>query len=107
MVCRKETELNGKKFAIETNRVARQADGACWVQFGDTIVQATVVGAEEPIPDKDFFPLTVDYREQAYAAGKIPGGFFKREGKPSDSAILVARLIDRSLRPLFADDYMN
>ncbi len=107
MVYRKDTELNGKKFAIETNRVARQADGACWVQFGDTIVQATVVGADEPVPDKDFFPLSVDYREHAYAAGKIPGGFFKREGKPSDNAVLTARLIDRSLRPLFADDYMN
>jgi polyribonucleotide nucleotidyltransferase len=107
MVCRKETELNGKKFAIETNRVARQADGACWVQFGDTIVMATVVGAEEAAPDQDFFPLTVDYREKAYAAGKIPGGYFKREGKPSDSEILSARLTDRSLRPLFADDYRN
>ncbi|MGH7492938.1 MAG: polyribonucleotide nucleotidyltransferase [bacterium] len=107
MVYRKETELNGKKFAIETNRVARQADGACWVQFGDTIVMATVVGAEEAAPEQDFFPLTVDYREKAYAAGKIPGGYFKREGKPSDSEILSARLIDRSLRPLFADDYRN
>src|SRR5262245_39463069 len=107
MVYRKETELNGKKFAIETNRVARQADGACWVQFGETIVMATVVGAEEAAPEQDFFPLTVDYREKAYAAGKIPGGYFKREGKPSDSEILSARLIDRSLRPLFAEDYRN
>lgn len=107
MVFRKETELNGKRFVIETNRVARQADGACWVQFGETIVMATVVGADEAAPDQDFFPLTVDYREKAYAAGKIPGGYFKREGKPSDSEILSARLIDRSIRPLFADDYMN
>ncbi len=107
MICRKETELNGKKFAIETNRVARQADGACWVQFGETIVMATVVGAEEAAPDQDFFPLSVDYRKKAYAAGKIPGGFFKREGKPSDGEVLSARLIDRSLRPLFADDYRN
>lgn len=105
MVCRKETELNGKVFAIETGRVARQADGACWVQFGDTIVMATVVGAEEAVEGQDFFPLSVDYREKAFAAGKIPGGFFKREGKPSENEILSARLIDRGIRPLFAEDY--
>ncbi|MDZ7268289.1 MAG: polyribonucleotide nucleotidyltransferase [candidate division KSB1 bacterium] len=107
MLCRKETELNGKVFAIETGRVARQADGACWVQFGDTIVLATVVGDPEAKPDVDFFPLTVDYREKAYAAGKIPGGFFKREGKPSENEILSARLIDRGIRPLFPEDYNN
>lgn len=107
MLSRKETELNGKVFAIETGRVARQADGACWVQFGDTIVLATVVGDPEAKPDVDFFPLTVDYREKAYAAGKIPGGFFKREGKPSENEILSARLIDRGIRPLFAEDYSN
>ncbi|NUM73757.1 polyribonucleotide nucleotidyltransferase [candidate division KSB1 bacterium] len=105
MVCRKETELNGKVFAIETGRVARQADGACWVQLGDTIVMATVVGAEEAVEGQDFFPLSVDYREKAFAAGKIPGGFFKREGKPSENEILSARLIDRGVRPLFAEDY--
>lgn len=105
MVCRKETELNGKVFAIETGRVARQADGACWVQLGDTIVMATVVGAEEAVEGQDFFPLSVDYREKAFAAGKIPGGFFKREGKPSENEILSARLIDRGIRPLFAEDY--
>ncbi len=105
MTCRKETELNGKKFSIETNRVARQADGACWVQLGDTIVMATVVGADEAVEGKDFFPLSVDYREKAFAAGKIPGGFFKREGKPSESEVLSARLIDRGIRPLFAEDY--
>jgi len=107
MLSRKETELNGKVFAIETGRVARQADGACWVQFGDTIVLATVVGDPEAKPDVDFFPLTVDYREKAYAAGKIPGGFFKREGKPSENEILSARLIDRGIRPLFAENYSN
>lgn len=107
MTCRKETELNGKKFSIETNRVARQADGACWVQLGDTIVMATVVGADEAVEGKDFFPLSVDYREKAFAAGKIPGGFFKREGKPSESEVLSARLIDRGIRPLFAEDYKN
>ncbi len=107
MLSRKETELNGKVFAIETGRVARQADGACWVQFGETIVLATVVGDPEAKPDVDFFPLTVDYREKAYAAGKIPGGFFKREGKPSENEILSARLIDRGIRPLFAENYSN
>jgi polyribonucleotide nucleotidyltransferase len=105
MRCKKEIELNGKKFAIETGHVARQADGACWVSFGETVVMATVVGAKEPMPEGDFFPLTVDYREKAYAAGKIPGGFFKREGKPSDNEVLSSRLIDRSIRPLFPDDF--
>jgi len=107
MTSRKEVDLNGKKYAIEVGRVARQADGACWLQHGETIVMATVVGAEEATEDVDFFPLTVDYREKAYAAGKIPGGFFKREGRPSESEVLIARLIDRSIRPLFADDYRN
>ncbi len=107
MICIKETELNGKKFSIETGRVARQADGACWVRFGDTIVQAAVVGAKEAKEDQGFFPLTVDYREKAYAAGKIPGGFFKREGRPSENEILSSRLIDRSIRPLFREDYKN
>jgi polyribonucleotide nucleotidyltransferase len=104
-ICVKETELNGKTFAIETGRVAKQADGACWVRFGDTVIMATVVGAKEPSEELDFFPLTVDYREKAYAAGKIPGGFFKREGRPSENEVLVSRLIDRSIRPLFADDF--
>lgn len=107
MICIKETELTGKKFSIETGRVAKQADGACWVRFGDTIVQAAVVGAKEPKEDQGFFPLTVDYREKAYAAGKIPGGFFKREGRPSENEILASRLIDRSIRPLFHDSYQN
>ncbi len=107
MVCKKETELNGKKFSIETGRVARQAHGSCWVRLGDTIIMATVVGAPEAKEEADFFPLSVDYREKAYAAGKIPGGYFKREGKPSDNEVLVSRLIDRSIRPLFADEYLN
>jgi polyribonucleotide nucleotidyltransferase len=107
MICLKETELNGKKFSIETGRVAKQAHGSCWVRFGDTIVMAAVVGAKEPAEEADFFPLTVDYREKAYAAGKIPGGYFKREGKPSDNEVLVSRLIDRSIRPLFADEFLN
>ena len=107
MICVKEIELNGKKFSIETGRVAKQADGACWVRFGDTIVQAAVVGAKELTEDQDFFPLTVDYREKAYAAGKIPGGFFKREGRPSENEVLTSRLIDRSIRPLFHEDYKS
>jgi len=107
MSCLKEAELNGKKFSIETGRVARQAHGSCWVRFGDTVVMANVVGAKEPAEEASFFPLTVDYREKAYAAGKIPGGFFKREGRPSENEILVSRLIDRSLRPLFADEFLN
>jgi polyribonucleotide nucleotidyltransferase len=107
MICTKETVLNGRKFSIETGRVAKQADGACWVRFGDTIVQAAVVGAKEAQEDQGFFPLTVDYREKAYAAGKIPGGFFKREGRPSENEVLTSRLIDRSIRPLFHEDYKN
>ncbi|MCG3117975.1 MAG: Polyribonucleotide nucleotidyltransferase [bacterium] len=107
MSCLKEIELNGKKFSIETGRVAKQAHGSCWVRFGDTVVMATVVGAKEPAENPDFFPLTVDYREKAYAAGKIPGGYFKREGRPSENEVLVSRLIDRSIRPLFADEFLN
>ncbi len=107
MKCIKETELNGKKFSIETGRVAKQAHGSCWVRFGDTIIMATVVGAPEAKEEADFFPLSVDYREKAYAAGKIPGGYFKREGRPSENEILVSRLIDRSVRPLFTDEYLN
>ncbi len=107
MIRVKETTLNGKTFSIETGRVARQADGACWVRYGDTIVQAAVVGAKEVKEDQGFFPLTVDYREKAYAAGKIPGGFFKREGRPSENEILTSRLIDRSTRPLFNETFKN
>jgi polyribonucleotide nucleotidyltransferase len=107
MIRVKETTLNEKPFSIETGRVARQADGACWVRYGDTIVQAAVVGAKEVKEDQGFFPLTVDYREKAYAAGKIPGGFFKREGRPSENEILTSRLIDRSIRPLFNETFKN
>ncbi len=100
-----ELDLDGKKYSIETGRLAKQADGAVLARLGDTIVLATVVGAEEPTEGLDFFPLTVDYREKAYSAGKIPGGFFKREGRPSENEILSARLVDRSIRPLFEDGY--
>ncbi|RMD87228.1 MAG: polyribonucleotide nucleotidyltransferase [Calditrichaeota bacterium] len=107
MIFREEIEIDSRLFSIETGKVAKQADGSAWVQFGDTIILATAVGAEEPTEGLDFFPLTVEYREKAYAAGKIPGGFFKREGKPSDNEILNARLVDRSIRPMFPDGYKN
>ena len=102
-----ELDLDGKKLTIQIGRVARQADGAALVRLVDTMILATAVGSEEAIEGQDFFPLTVDYREKAYAAGRIPGGFFKREGRPTEREILSARLIDRSLRPLFPEGYMN
>jgi polyribonucleotide nucleotidyltransferase len=100
-----ELEIAGKKYAIETGRLAKQAGGSALMRVGDTLVLVTVVGADEPTVDADFFPLTVDYREKAYSAGKIPGGFFKREGRPSENEILSARLVDRAIRPLFPDGY--
>ncbi len=102
---RVEEDIDGKKIIIETGRVARQADGAVWVQCGGTVVLVSAVSLRETKPYQGFFPLTVDYRERAYAAGRIPGGFFKREGKPYDHEILRSRLIDRPLRPMFPDDY--
>ena len=102
-----ELDLDGKKLTVQIGRVARQADGAALVRLADTMILATAVGAEEAIEGQDFFPLTVDYREKAYAAGRIPGGFFKREGRPTEREILSARLIDRSLRPLFPEGYLN
>ncbi|MGH8004277.1 MAG: polyribonucleotide nucleotidyltransferase, partial [Limisphaerales bacterium] len=102
-----EKEIGGRKLVIETGRVAKQADGAVTVQFGDTMVFAAAVASKEAVEGQDFFPLTVDYREKAYAAGKIPGGYFKREGRPSEKEILTARLIDRPLRPLFPEGYFN
>lgn len=105
MVFIEDLDLDGKKYSIETGRLAKQADGAVLVTLGDTVVLVTAVGAEEPPEGLDFFPLTVDYREKAYSAGKIPGGFFKREGRPSENEILSARLVDRSIRPLFEEGY--
>ncbi len=99
-------ELNGKQLTIETGRMAKQADGSCIVRYGDTMVLVTAVASRSQTP-KDFFPLTVEYREKYYAAGIIPGGFIKREGRPGDEQVLVARMIDRPIRPLFAEDYMN
>lgn len=100
-------ELEGKTISLETGRLAKQAHGAVLVRCEDTIVLVTACAAKEPPASTDFFPLVVEYRERAYAAGKIPGGFFKREGKPSDQEVLVARLIDRPIRPLFPDGYRN
>jgi len=106
MVETAQLELGNKVLSIETGRVAKQADGSATVRLGDTMVLVTVVGAKELREEKqNFLPLFVDYREKAYAAGKIPGGFFKREGRPSEKEVLSARLIDRSLRPLFPEDY--
>ncbi|HTH40717.1 MAG TPA: polyribonucleotide nucleotidyltransferase, partial [Rhodocyclaceae bacterium] len=92
---------------LETAEIARQAGGAVMVNMDDTVVLATVVGALNPKPGQDFFPLTVDYVEKTYAAGKIPGGFFKREGRPSEKETLTSRLIDRPIRPLFPDGFYN
>ena len=104
---RKELDWGGRKLVLETGKMARQADGAVLVSYGDTIVLCTAVGAKSIKPGQDFFPLTVNYQEKAYAAGKIPGGFFKREGRPSENETLVSRLIDRPLRPLFPDNFRN
>jgi len=96
---------NGQEITLNTGRYAKQADGSVMLRCGDTVLLATVCSATEVAPETDFFPLSVDYREKYYATGKFPGGFFKREAKPSDYEVLVSRLIDRALRPLFPDDY--
>ena len=100
-----EIEFAGRRLSLETGRLAKQAHGSVLAQYGDTMVLATVVSAYEPRPNVDFLPLTVDYQEKTFAAGKIPGGFFKREGRPSEREILTSRLIDRSMRPLFPKGY--
>jgi len=105
MIARVERIIEGKSLSVEVGRVARQADGAALVRYGDTVVLVTAVASKQPRQGIDFFPLTVDYQERAYAAGKIPGGFFKREGRPHDKETLTARLIDRPLRPLFPKGY--
>ncbi len=104
---RKEIEWGGRTLTLETGKIARQADGAVLVRYGDSIVLCTAVGVRTPKPGQDFFPLTVNYQEKAFAAGKIPGGFFKREGRPSENETLVSRLIDRPLRPLFPNGFRN
>ncbi len=107
MIYRKEAIVGGRLMSIETGRVAEQASGAVLVRYGETVILATVVGSNEPREGIDFFPLTVDVEERMYAAGKIPGGFIKREGRASEHAILAARLTDRPLRPLFPKGYRN
>jgi len=100
-----EVEIAGRTLRLETGRVAKQADGAIWASYGDTVVLATAVAAQTAKPGTDFLPLTVDYQEKAYAAGKIPGGYFKREGRPAEKEVLTSRLIDRPIRPLFPEGY--
>src|SRR6185295_4978525 len=103
---REEIEWGGRKLVLETGRVARQADGAVLATYGETVVLATAVGETQPKP-VDFFPLTVNYQEKFYASGKIPGGYFKREGRPTERETLISRLIDRPIRPLFVPGYRN
>ena len=106
-IVKKEIEIAGKKISLETGKIARQADGAIIAQCGETVVLATAVGVKKVNPDVDYFPLSVNYQEKYYAAGKIPGGYFKREARPTDSETLISRLIDRPIRPLFPDEFKN
>ena len=96
---------DGRTITIETGKLAKQADGSVVVKMGDTMLLATVVSAREAAENVDFMPLSVDYREKFSAAGRFPGGFMKREGRPSDDEILIARLVDRVLRPLFPENF--
>ncbi|MFL2852741.1 MAG: polyribonucleotide nucleotidyltransferase [Candidatus Pelagibacter sp.] len=104
---KEEIEINGKKIVLETGKIARQADGAVIATCGETVVIATVVGAKKLKDGQDFFPLSVNYQEKYYAAGKIPGGYFKREARPTESEQLISRLIDRPIRPLFPSSFLN
>ncbi len=106
-IFKKEVEVDGKKISLETGKIARQADGAIIAKCGETVVMATVVGAKKVNPEVDYFPLSVNYQEKYYAAGKIPGGYFKREARPTESETLISRLIDRPIRPLFPDEFRN
>lgn len=102
-----KTAVGGRLMELEIGKVARQANGQCWVKYGESVVSVTATASKEPRPDIDFFPLSCDYEEKMYSAGKIPGGFLKREGRPSEHAILSSRLMDRPLRPLFPKGYRN
>ncbi|RZJ39534.1 MAG: polyribonucleotide nucleotidyltransferase, partial [Brevundimonas sp.] len=104
---RKTIDWAGRPLTLETGRIARQADGAVLATYGETVVLATVVYGRAPKPGLDFFPLTVNYQEKTFAAGKIPGGYFKREGRPTEKETLVSRLIDRPIRPLFVKGFKN
>jgi len=106
-VSRQEIEVEGKKIILESGKIARQADGAIIATCGETVVIATAVGAKKVNPDVDYFPLQVSYQEKYYAAGKIPGGYFKREARPTESETLISRLIDRPIRPLFPEEFRN
>ncbi len=101
MVFERSKEVGGRRLLLQSGKVARQANGSVWVQYGDTVILAAATMSESDLPPQGFFPLTVDYREKAYAAGRIPGGFFKREGRPTETEVLSARLVDRPIRPLF------
>src|SRR3990172_3941227 len=101
-----EVELCGRPLVVEVGRLAKQADGAAVVRYGETVVLVTAVASGQPREGVDFFPLTVDYQERTFAAGEIPGGVFKREGRPSEREIVVCRLIDRSVRPLFPEGFV-
>ncbi|MGL4371878.1 MAG: polyribonucleotide nucleotidyltransferase, partial [Alphaproteobacteria bacterium] len=104
---RQEMIWGGRKLSLETGKVARQADGAVVVQYGGTTVLCTIVAVPQAREDMDFLPFSVHYQEKAFAVGRIPGGFFKREGKPSEKEVLTSRLIDRPLRPLFPEGFFN
>src|SRR3954449_7842999 len=106
-VYRKELMWGGRRLVLETGKIARQADGAVLATYGETTVLCTAVAAKSAKPGQDFFPLTVNYQEKTFAAGKIPGGFFKREGRPTEKEVLTSRLIDRPVRPLFAHGFRN
>src|SRR5579885_3481109 len=107
MVHQESIDLGKQKLTLETGRLAKQADGAVYLRYGDTALLVTACALQEPKAGASFFPLTVDYREYTYAAGKIPGGFFKREGRPTEKEILTSRLIDRPIRPLFPDGFRS
>ena len=106
-VTKKSFQYGDHTVTIETGELARQADGAVLVTMSETVVLVTAVGLKKAVPGRDFFPLTVNYQEKTYAAGRIPGGFFKREGRPSEKETLTSRLIDRPIRPLFPEGFMN
>ncbi|MDH3770359.1 MAG: polyribonucleotide nucleotidyltransferase, partial [Nitrospirota bacterium] len=106
-ITRKEITWGGRRLVLESGRMARQADGAVLVSYGETTVLCTAVASRSVKPGQDFFPLTVNYQEKTFAAGKIPGGFFKREGRPAEKETLTSRLIDRPLRPLFPGGFKN
>ena len=107
MIKKVEATIGTKQITIETGKLAKQASGSVLVRSGDTMVLVTACAEDDPRKGVDFMPLTVDYREKTSAAGKIPGGFFKREGRPTTKEILACRIIDRSIRPLFADGYKD